>query len=73
DFAEIREWIAWWAKIFNPPCVGYAQALDEVGALAGVGADFVAVCDVVWSDPQGPAAGVEAVERALIAAREPTA
>ncbi|MGB6490086.1 MAG: thiamine phosphate synthase [Methylovirgula sp.] len=73
DFAEIRERIAWWAEIFNPPCVGYAQALDEVAALAGAGADFVAVCDVVWSDPRGPAAGVEAVERALTAAREPTA
>lgn len=72
DFVEIRERIAWWAEIFNPPCVGYARGLDEVAALARAGADFVALCDVVWRDPHGPAAGVEAVERALAAPREPT-
>jgi thiamine-phosphate pyrophosphorylase len=73
DFAEIRERIAWWAEIFNPPCVGYARRLDEAAALAGSGADFVALCELVWADPRGPAAGIEAVQRALGAAREPAA
>jgi thiamine-phosphate pyrophosphorylase len=73
DFAEVCERVAWWAEIFNPPCVGYARSLDEVVALAGAGADFVALCDVVWRDPRGPAAAVEAVAGALAAAREPTA
>jgi thiamine-phosphate pyrophosphorylase len=73
DFAEIRERIAWWAEIFNPSCVGYARRLDEVAPLARAGADFVALCELVWGDSRGPAAGVEAVQRALAAAREPAA
>ncbi len=73
DFAEIRERIAWWAEIFNPSCVGYARSLDEVAPLARAGADFVALCELAWDDPHGPAAGVEAAQRALNAAREPAA
>jgi thiamine-phosphate pyrophosphorylase len=69
-FAEIRERTAWWAEIFNPPCVAYAQALDEVSVLASAGADFVALGDVVWNDPRGPAAAIEAAQRSL-AAHEP--
>jgi thiamine-phosphate pyrophosphorylase len=70
EFVEIRERTAWWAEIFNPPCVAYAQALDEVAALARAGADFVALGDVVWSDSRGPSVAIEAASRSL-AAREP--
>lgn len=73
DFAEIRERIAWWAEIFNPSCVGYVRRLDEVAPLARAGADFVALCELVWDDPRGPAAGAEAAQRALAAAHEPAA
>jgi len=46
--------LAWWAEVFEPPCVGYARELDEVGALAATGADFILLDDAVWADPRGP-------------------
>ncbi len=57
-FDTVLEWIAWWAELFQPPCVGYAANLDEVGALAQAGADFVALGDWIWTD--APAASVMA-------------
>ncbi len=50
--------LAWWAELFEPPCVGYAGSLDEVLPLAQVGADFIALGDWIWTHPQGPAAAV---------------
>jgi len=44
------ERVAWWAELFEPPCVGYAGSLDEVAALAAAGADFVALGEFVFSD-----------------------
>ncbi|MEA2840588.1 MAG: thiamine-phosphate pyrophosphorylase [Methylobacteriaceae bacterium] len=49
------ERVAWWAEIFNVPCVGYAGTLDEIGPLAEAGADFVALGDAVWQHSGGPA------------------
>jgi thiamine-phosphate pyrophosphorylase len=65
DFAEIRERTAWWAEIFNLPCVAYAQSLDEIAELARAGADFVALCDAIWDDPRGPVEALEAARRAI--------
>ena len=48
-FATILERVAWWAEIFNVPCVAFAAALDEVPALVRAGADFIALDDAVWS------------------------
>jgi thiamine-phosphate pyrophosphorylase len=63
SLGAIEDRVSWWAEVFQPPCVGYATSLDEVGALAAAGADFVAV-DFVWDDPRGPAAAVaEAAQR----------
>jgi thiamine-phosphate pyrophosphorylase len=56
SLSSIADRISWWAEVFQPPCVAYAAGLDEVGALAAAGADFVAVADFVWNDPRGPAA-----------------
>ena len=58
SLSAIEARVAWWAEVFQPPCVAYATSLDEVAALAAVGADFVAVADFVWSDPRGPGAAV---------------
>lgn len=66
DPADTLEWIAWWAEIFTVPCVGFAQSLRDVRALAAAGADFVALGDAVWADPRGPA---EAVVEAFAAMR----
>lgn len=53
--AAIVERLQWWAEVFEPPCVGYAAALSEVGALAATGADFIMLGDAVWTDARGPA------------------
>ena len=57
-FAAVLDRVAWWAELFEIPCVGWAMNLDEVAALAGAGADFVAIADAVWADPLGPGAAV---------------
>jgi thiamine-phosphate pyrophosphorylase len=48
-FETILERVAWWAEIFNVPCVAFAVALDEIPALVKAGADFIALDDAVWS------------------------
>jgi thiamine-phosphate pyrophosphorylase len=68
SFAAIEERVAWWAELFEPPCVGYAEHLDEVGRLAAAGADFVAVGDCIWRDPRGPVAAITAATERLAAA-----
>jgi thiamine-phosphate pyrophosphorylase len=42
-FDAIVERVAWWAELFEPPCVAFAADVDEVAALAAAGADFVAI------------------------------
>jgi thiamine-phosphate pyrophosphorylase len=53
------ERVAWWAEIFNLPCVGYAGKLDEIGPLAEAGAEFVALGAAVWQHPSGPADAIK--------------
>ncbi|HEV2557125.1 MAG TPA: thiamine phosphate synthase [Microvirga sp.] len=55
---SVAERAAWWAEIFETPCVAYAPTLDAVPALAATGAEFVALGDAVWSHPEGPAPAV---------------
>jgi thiamine-phosphate pyrophosphorylase len=50
SFDAITERVAWWAEVFEVPCVGFAAALDEVGPLAAAGADFVALGDWAMRD-----------------------
>jgi thiamine-phosphate pyrophosphorylase len=52
SFAAIAERVAWWAEVFEAPCVAYAAADEEVAPLAKAGADFVALGDWLWRDPQ---------------------
>jgi thiamine-phosphate pyrophosphorylase len=69
-FDAILERVAWWAEVFEIPCVGYAANMDEVAALVRVGADFVAVDDLVWNDARGPAAALRSIAP-LLAIAEP--
>jgi thiamine-phosphate pyrophosphorylase len=62
-FSAIEERIAWWAEVFEAPCVAFAASADEVAPLAKAGADFVALGDWLWRDP---AANVAAAARALL-------
>jgi thiamine-phosphate pyrophosphorylase len=62
-FAQVEEWVAWWAEVFEAPCVGYAASLDEVGPLAAAGATFVALGE--W------ASSAETIRAAATALRLP--
>jgi thiamine-phosphate pyrophosphorylase len=62
---SVVERAAWWAEIFETPCVAYAPSIEAVEALAATNAEFVALGDAVWSHPDGPAAGVDAAARIL--------
>jgi thiamine-phosphate pyrophosphorylase len=66
---SVLERVAWWADIFNVPCVGYANSFEEAGHLARAGADFVAVCDALWADPRGVEASLKDLLQALSEAR----
>ena len=50
----IAERLEWWAEVFEPPCVGYAQTADEAEVFAAAGAEFIMIDDAVWSDARGP-------------------
>jgi thiamine-phosphate pyrophosphorylase len=63
----VEERVAWWAEVFQTPCVAFAAHLEDVQPLAGVGADFVAVGDCIWRDPRGPAAAVADAAQRLAA------
>jgi thiamine-phosphate pyrophosphorylase len=52
SFAAIEDRIAWWAEVFEIPCVGYAASPDEVAPLVKAGADFIALGDWLWRDPR---------------------
>jgi thiamine-phosphate pyrophosphorylase len=60
--AETAERVAWWAEIFETPCVAYAARLDDVAALAAAGADFVALGNALWS--------ASSVEQAIATAQD---
>jgi thiamine-phosphate pyrophosphorylase len=68
SFEAIAERIAWWAEVFEIPCVGFAASLDEVEPLAQAGADFIAVGDCVFADTRGCAAALVDVSRRLAVA-----
>jgi thiamine-phosphate pyrophosphorylase len=61
----IAERLAWWAELFEPPCVGFAATFEEAREFAAVGADFVLVGDLIWADPRGPAAALMDVSQAI--------
>jgi thiamine-phosphate pyrophosphorylase len=65
SFTAIEERIAWWAEVFECPCVGYAANRDEIGPLAAAGADFLALGDWLWSQPGGAGAAVAAAWQSL--------
>ncbi|GEP02938.1 thiamine phosphate synthase [Methylobacterium oxalidis] len=61
DPAGVLERSAWWAEIFETPCIAVAAAEAEIAALAGTGAEFLGLEAAIWT------AGPEAVERAQAA------
>ena len=61
----IAERLEWWAELFEPPCIGFAESGDEAREFASAGADFVLVGDFIWADPRGPAAALSEVEQII--------
>ena len=62
--------VAWWAELFEIPCVAYASELDAVTPLADAGADFVAIGEALWRHESGPVEAARLVAR-LLAQRAP--
>lgn len=55
-----------WQETVEIPCVAIGGiTADTAAGLARAGADFVAVSAAVWSHPDGPAAAVRELDRAL--------
>lgn len=63
------ETLAWWARHMTVPCVAIGGiTADNCAPLVTTGADFLAVVTAVWDHPDGPAAGVRALNRAILVA-----
>jgi len=63
--SAIEERVAWWAEVFEIPCVGYAATLGEITTLVAAGADFIALGDFLWRDTQTIAATIRDAARCL--------
>ena len=61
----ICERLQWWDELFEPPCVGFAAARDEVFEFAAAGADFVLVGDFIWTDPRGAGPALKEAGRTI--------
>jgi thiamine-phosphate pyrophosphorylase len=59
--AELKGLLSWWQAMMALPCVVLdGVTLENAAALASAGADFLAVGEAVWENPEGPAAALEA-------------
>lgn len=68
----IEERVAWWAEVFEIPCVGYAASLGDVASLVAAGADFIALGDFLWRDSDKIASTISEVS-GYLRLPEPTA
>jgi thiamine-phosphate pyrophosphorylase len=50
-FAVVEERVAWWAEVFEIPCVAYSDSLETISPLVAAGADFIALGSAVWRGP----------------------
>ena len=63
------EILEWWSEMFEVPCVAIGGiTAANCAPLVRAGADFLAVIGAVWNHPEGPAAGVRAMDAAIAAA-----
>ena len=61
--------LSWWSDLMELPCCAIGGiAAENCGPLVRAGADFLAVIAAVWRHPDGPAAGVRAMNAAIAAA-----
>ncbi len=58
--------VRWWSELMELPCCAIGGITAENCApLVRAGADFLAVIGAVWAHPEGPAAGVRALNAAI--------
>ena len=63
------EILHWWSELMELPCVAIGGITPaNCAPLVQAGADFLAVVSAVWDHPDGEAAGMRAMERAIEAA-----
>jgi thiamine-phosphate pyrophosphorylase len=63
------ELLRWWSDIMELPCVAIGGiTAANCAPLVAAGADFLAVVSAVWNHPEGPGAGVQAMNAAIAAA-----
>lgn len=60
------EILSWWSEIMTVPCVAIGGiTAGNCVPLVAAGADFIAVAGAVWRHPDGPAAAVAELNRAI--------
>jgi thiamine-phosphate pyrophosphorylase len=60
------EILDWWAEMMEVPSVSIGGITPvNCGPLIRAGTDFLAVVGAVWNHPEGPAAGVRAMNKAI--------
>lgn len=64
----LEERLAWWAELFQPPCIGYAASAGEIRQLAQAGADFVALGEWIWTESGGAEKAVAEASETLATA-----
>lgn len=61
--------LRWWSELMELPCCAIGGITPENCApLVQAGADFLAVVGCIWNHPDGPAAGIRALNAAIAAA-----
>jgi thiamine-phosphate pyrophosphorylase len=61
--SALIERAAWWAELFETPCVAYAAAVEMVAPLAGTRAEFIALGPWCFEDTGGAATAVAEARR----------
>lgn len=60
------EILAWWSEMMElPSCAIGGITPENCGPLVRAGTDFLAVVGCIWNHPDGPAAGVKALNAAI--------
>jgi thiamine-phosphate pyrophosphorylase len=60
------EILSWWSELMELPCCAIGGITpDNCAPLVRAGADFLAVVGCIWNHPDGPAAGVRALNKAI--------
>ncbi len=59
----VRERAAWWAEIFETPCIAVATQAAEIDDLAATGAEFVGLESAIWLDDAAAVGDAQALLR----------